>query len=751
MGQSDREVPMSRVRAVLLFALILTASAGQRASAAGGGTIGGHLADLFRDIPADRIPSGILYDRVVPLAAIDGQTGAEGSGPVTRMDWLQIYGEMYRASLAAPTWPEPLTLARRTARTGRNGVIPIAVMNLFYDRVRPDAFKTGALLARDGRVALGTGDPFVAGRVFSAAPLRDHTYAGESAVFELDAAEYFTNDPVPVRSVEADFDDGRGFVPVRIGARLQVRYAIPGTKSLRIRFSMADGTALHSESRFDVRALATPLPDDTLHVTATIPYQSAYGAGDAYVYLSDQHTTLTEPVLVIEGFDLDNSMNWEELYALLNREQLLEQLRSDGFDAVVLNFNDATDYVQRNAFVAVETIEQIQQAIPPGRTIAVTGASMGGLIGRYALSYMEANGLPHAARTFISFDSPQAGAAIPLGIQYWLWFFADQSTEAAAELAALDSPAARQLLVYHHTDPPGTTGQADPLRANLEAELTAIGGYPSLPRKVAMANGSGSRTGQGFAPGAQIIRWEYSSLFVSITGNCWAVPDQTNQSVFHGLLRILFSTDQISVTVSGTRPYDNAPGGWRDSMAQLDASIAPYGDIVALYPDHCFIPTVSSLALDTTDLFYDVAGDPDILSHTPFDAVYFPMANQEHVDINAENAQWLLSEIEQGVSGVGGRGSTATGFAAVESTSPNPVGASTRIRFVVPRPGHAVLAVHDAAGRRVGIIEDRDFDSGGQEVVWGGEGFAGARLSPGIYFVSLRGDGFEASRKVTLR
>ncbi len=68
-----------------------------------------------------------------------------------------------------------------------------------------------------------------------------------------------------------------------------------------------------------------------------------------------------------------------------------------------------------------------------------------------------------------------SGADIPLGIQYWLWFFSDQSTEAAANLASLDTPAARQLLVYHHTDPPGGGGQADPLRTALMSEIAAVG------------------------------------------------------------------------------------------------------------------------------------------------------------------------------------------------------------------------------------------------------------------------------------
>ena len=272
-----------------------------------------------------------------------------------------------------------------------------------------------------------------------------------------------------------------------------------------------------------------------------------------------------------------------------------------------------------------------------------------------------------------------------------------------------------------------------------------------MPRKVAIANGSGAQAGQGFTSGAQIIRWGYSSLFVSITGDCWAVPDQVNQTIFHGLLRIFLSTDETTVNVSGTRPYDNAPGGWRASMAELDASAAPYGDIVALYPNHCFVPTVSSLALDTSDLFYDVAGDPDMLSHTPFDAVYFPMANEEHVDINAENAQWLRSEIERGVTASRARVRASLRWHGSTRPRPNPVDSSTRIRFIVPRAGRTLLAVYDASGRRVGVLEDRELDRGNQEAIWKGIGAGGERLGAGVYFVSLRGDGFSASRKVVLR
>ena len=99
----------------------------------------------------------------------------------------------------------------------------------------------------------------------------------------------------------------------------------------------------------------------------------------------------------------------------------------------------------------LELIEQVNAMLTPGADIAVVGASMGGLIGRYSLAYMEQNAIEHNVRTFISFDSPQKSANIPLGIQYWIKLFSIESAEADTMLQALARPAPRQMLAYYLT------------------------------------------------------------------------------------------------------------------------------------------------------------------------------------------------------------------------------------------------------------------------------------------------------------
>ena len=182
---------MSRVRIVLLMALVVTAWVGRSDPAVGGGRIGDRLADVLRDIPADRIDSGILYDRVLPLSVIDEQSDAARSKPITKTDWLQIYSEMYRACLTTPSWPEPSTVTRQAAQEVPTGVVPIAVMNFLYNRFRPDAFQIGALEVREGRVVLGASEPFVLGRAFFATPLLDHTYAGGKVIVRARSGQLF--------------------------------------------------------------------------------------------------------------------------------------------------------------------------------------------------------------------------------------------------------------------------------------------------------------------------------------------------------------------------------------------------------------------------------------------------------------------------------------------------------------------------------------------------------------------------------
>jgi hypothetical protein len=216
----------------------------------------------------------------------------------------------------------------------------------------------------------------------------------------------------------------------------------------------------------------------------------------------------------------------------------------------------------------------------------------------------------------------------------------------------------------------------------------------------------------------------------------WALGNVASQQVFNGKLRIVFSTNTQNVTIAGSPPWDGAPGGSRASFTELDTTAAPYGDIVALYPSHCFIPTISALALATTDPFFNVAGAADPLALSPFDAIYYPTDNQEHVLITPENAVWVKTEIEQGVVGVGGNGPGARGLATL-TCAPSPFVGAARLSFTLSRTGPADLRIYALDGREVRVLVHESAAPGTHVTVWDGRDAHGARVPAGVYFARL--------------
>ena len=680
--------------------------------------------------------TGILYDRVLPLSHIEAYNGSAVAPAAGRARWSQIVFELTRAAIAKPTWPGHEAVLESAHRAIARGFVPVAILDFEYER---------STLPGSGGATTST-----VRQAFAAAALQEWTHRGAAVAFAFERAWYVTNRGVEPRALEVDFGDGLGWREVHWGDRPHVHYDRTGRKIIRLRVVDATGGRLESTFPFDVLHLETPTPNDTLHIVASIPYLGTAGHGDAYVYLAPGHATLTNPIVILEGFDIDNSMFWDELYQMLNQQGLIETLRAQGFDAVVLNFNDATDYIQRNAFVATELITEVEAAIAPTADMAVVGASMGGLVGRYALAYLESHGSVPRVRTFLSFDSPQRGANIPLGVQYWVQFFAGQSADAAYLRDRLNTPAARQMLVYHFTTPASNTVAADPLRNQLVADLASAGGYPTHPRLVAIANGSGVRAGQGFAPGEQVVRYEYSNFLVRITGNVWAVPNGASATIFRGNIQIVLPVGSSTVTVSGTAPYDNAPGGWRSSMADMDATPAPYGDIVALYPNHCFIPTTSALDLNTADLFYDIAGDSQLLTRTPFQAVYFPTTNQQHVSITPENAAWFLAELVPAPSAIEDGAGRVPAALVLHPNVPNPFNPSTQLEFELPHAGDVEIAVRDVRGRHVATLLHGWQAAGRHDVRWNGVTEAGTRAASGVYVCTLACRDGQVSRRMVL-
>ncbi|HKB77601.1 MAG TPA: hypothetical protein VKC58_13465, partial [Myxococcales bacterium] len=242
-------------------------------------------------------PSGVLADRVLPLVALERFDGSPATPVANAAQWRQMVDQVRRASDVPGATPDPLVLmseVRTAAR--RDRVIPLAVLDRAYDRLRPDALERGAARQVGDRLEILTGEALAGSRVFALAALLDHTYRGAEVEFSL-APERWIGSARP-RAVEVDLDDGSGLQALRLGERRTARYRSVGSKTLRLVETLSDGTRREARASFEVRALQSPTPDDTLHITATVPYRGATASGDAYVRLAPGHATISNPAVV---------------------------------------------------------------------------------------------------------------------------------------------------------------------------------------------------------------------------------------------------------------------------------------------------------------------------------------------------------------------------------------------------------------------------------------------------------------------
>ena len=438
------------------------------------------------------------------------------------------------------------------------------------------------------------------------------------------------------------------------------------------------------------------------------------GEGEYQIFLSPDNI-LDKPIIVVDGFDSGDIRDINGIYSLLDftntsgTENLADQLRTQGFDVVILNFpiytrtadseiiDGGTDFIERNAMLLVEliTIINTAKATNSPEQNVIIGPSMGGLISRYALNYMEANALDADTRLFISFDAPHHGANVPIGLQHQLNYLANNTLSPVTEIeplieGLLKSPAGRQLLIDHYEshlsgadaysfDPALTLPKPHPFRETFETNINSLtpNGFPTNVRNVAIINGSGIGSPYLAADGVTPVTSGFpivditlpvevpilGSVDVEIAINMTPSAGSTQQvsRFFAPLLPPIIPNVEV-IANSGTTNYDGvdaAPGGLFD-LSAITGSIGTISGIGedffnALQIDKfSYVPSVSALALNITDEtegdninwhhIIDIEGR-NTTNNTPFDNTFMPEDNEPHVQLTEANVAFALDEI----------------------------------------------------------------------------------------------------------
>lgn len=715
----------------------------------------------------DKTKTKILYDQVFELSKVTKHE----KNVVSSNYFKQVYHEVQRADFLKrlPVYDE---LKNDSKNAFFSKQIPLAILIADVETIKPIVFENQEISENNKHqfeLNPTIQDAFQLHELTLMAPI-----VGKSKLktvnFILTDKHIYNTTSKTIQSIYYRLNELQAWQAIQINQAFQINFDTIGKNNLTFRIIFNSGEEKLINSEIDILSHKTNQSGNEIQatsITATIPFQgvgeaaSYLGQGEYEIYLDNVDQVLDKPIFLIDGFDPGDTRSTELIYSLLNYgtsgENLGDIVRNEGFDIVVLNFpqyspsdgiliDGGADFIQRNAMILVELINQINAQKVGNEQNVVIGPSMGGLISRYALRYMEQNSLEHDTRLYLSFDSPHLGANVPIGFQHLFNYMAygplGDVTIQDLVSQVIDSPAAKQMLLDHfrgHLQSGSETEfnnniqlptGAPNFRNAFQNELNAMG-FPSETRNVAISNGSNNGTTTG-TPGMFVLndyiveasatqRARFDIRFTPPAG-------VSNQLVsrFRAQQYILFWITLLTSTANATSTsasdgFDSAPGGMFNvaDFADGGSGNPTLDDFLAnLEIDRfCFIPTLSSLAITNPNWYSSVTPSTE----TPFEATFVPSINEDHVTLTEGNVEFALEEILNSPLAIGTMNSLNT------ITIKNPILNTIEI-FSPTSITNATLFIADATGKIVYNKKQVNFEGNYQIPI---------QLTKGFYFIKI--------------
>jgi len=649
---------------------------------------------------------------------------------VNNYNFYQAYKAIVKGDLQNRYFPLD-NLKEQSKQSYFTNVIPLAIIHCDYESITDEALQSNSIQKDTEGYLLRTNNSpiFEKEHVTITSPLRNIS-KGLQTTFNLSTSNIFNTTNQVIEHVEIDFNDGADFRQINLEQNIVVKYSEAGKKTITFRLTLDNGDVIIRQSNIDITYSNADLFTNYNRVITTfnssitpdlLPYGEAVsypGTGEYETYLSADNI-LDKPIFLVDGFDPGDGRDITGLYELLNFDDngstsnLGDLVREEGFDVIILNFpiytrtedtaviDGGVDFIERNAMLLVELINMINAQKVGTAENVIIGPSMGGLISRYALNFMEDQNMNHETRLWISFDAPHLGANVPIGFQHQFnflafglddfWILGDQNVEELHPIidGMLRSSAARQMLTDqfepHITDSDGVTfnsslalPRAHPFKAIFDGRMNSLTsfGFPELTRNVTIINGSGNNNrypdntagANNLNPGSRILNANINIMTgADLKVETFFTPDAGTQ-ILTSKVHLDFAwwfplaNDRINNADSRAHTYTNgidaASGGLFDIL-NLSGGLATDGLVGeflgALSTDYFnFIPSVSAMAFEITNneinWFHTPSGVTTAratTSVTPFDAWYMPIENEPHVTLTEDNVAFALNEIFQ--------------------------------------------------------------------------------------------------------
>ena len=709
--------------------------------------------EVINNNPASRMSgTTILYDKVTPFASLFTYNEADNNVS-DAVHFRQALSEMYRAS-DKTLFQSPEMLDNGIQSFAGTAVVPIGILDVDFSYLNytPENPHLNALRLENKVFHPIDNRPVSTQKHITVLSPLSKVAMGNAVVYRFDNSWWYQHGNKSIQSLSADFGKGALISVIQNGQLVQNEFPITYSqadevKKITFHITYTDGSTLTTYAGISIMASrnstmaknGSPL----LAYTSTIPSENnALGQIEYRIFYGDNNTDkkLKKQFIIVDGFDpgdkrritfndcvaipkcvsannnfKDKYESIEDLMKYGDKKDLKAKLTAQGYDVVIVNFPNYTnnlgqevdggaDDIFQNGRTIASFIQYLNgqlQTNGSAEKLVVVGPSMGGQITRYALAYLEKNGIPTNTRLWISMDSPHQGANIPLSIQgdlYWMGEILNKEEAKQKYRSVLNSPAAKQMLLQTFEEKPYPIGGQYIKLLFVEDEehqqyitslrdngVSGSNGYPVLNniKKIAITNGSivGTKNvnpGEKFYEVAAFAKVRFLGIKVDnkpvfrinnwfsnnrdIEGNIFEnfsyepynkySVKYTNDKFYNSLDAVpggnFNSAEEIRRAISGELIKTDATSSVLFGLINSDKHLKiehriPNNIHTAIAPQS-FIPTHS--ALDTngfSDWYQPISNSLVCSSQTPFDSYYGENHNMPHVTFTDNMVTWLMS------------------------------------------------------------------------------------------------------------
>lgn len=499
------------------------------------------------------IPTGIIADINAGYGVLQKHTGSEQDAENRPFDFLDVVQNLKNGAANYDILPSADNIRAKVAEFKNVGMIPISLINYKYATFGENIYDD-EILTYDSIADLYhfSTDPTAHLDIESTCAFAIHGIIENTnqAKFVFPSELYFTN-YTESPNLMVDFGDGKGWQIVTFNMPITVDFPpfLGDSRELMVTIkfnTFLKGFLQEVILKGPTENLYYPSPDLTLKVSQIsvdnpcfVPQNNEINEARFYIRYGKAQATskqLKKPFILVEGFDLDinpfddkygvitwstfiqgksyDENNEETLKNLQDLKVLAEKLYQEDYDCILVDFKDGAGDMFKNGNALIKILQWINQNKTSDEELVVLGASMGGLLARYALRTMELEGCNPCTKLYGTFDSPHQGANVSVALQYAIQSFRHITTMADEGYKFLYKPAAQQMLLTNLTD------ENHVARNKWQNHLDAIG-HPQIPKRIALTNGSpnGSKNEIGTA-GDQMLEYR-SKLEVSLSSTGW--------------------------------------------------------------------------------------------------------------------------------------------------------------------------------------------------------------------------------------